>query len=239
MPPLRVMPNRNKKSRAVILLSGGLDSSTTLFIARSRGYICRSLILDYGQRHTREISSAVSVARRAGSAYNIIKIAFPWNGSPLIGKAGKLPEGRTVGKIKKGGIPSTYVPARNTVMLSYALAAAESIGASAIFIGANALDYSGYPDCRPDYIDKFNELARLGTRAGREARPIRIYAPLIDLTKSRIIKKGLKLGVPYELTWSCYKGAARPCGMCDSCILREKGFEEAGAADPLLERAKR
>ncbi len=216
--------------KAIVLLSGGLDSTTTLYIARHKGFDVHGLAFDYGQRHKKEIQAAKKVAQLACCPLKIIKITLPWKGSSLLDKTLPLPLDK---KIRKG-IPSTYVPARNTIFLSFSLSYAEAIGASHIFIGANDLDYSGYPDCRPRYYQAFNVLARLATKSGVEGKEIKIQAPLIGLTKSRIIKLGLKLGVPYEATWSCYKGAKLPCGHCDSCVLRAKGFREAHAQDPLL-----
>lgn len=215
---------RNKK--AVVLLSGGLDSTTTLYIARRRGYNVMCLIFDYGQRHMKEIEAA---KRIAGDSYKIIRFKLPWGGSSLIDRRIKIPRGRSLIKIQRG-IPSTYVPARNTLFLAFGISCAESIGAEKIFIGANFLDYSGYPDCRPDYFKAYERLISLGTRVGR----IKIESPLLKKTKAEIIRIGTSLGVPYESTWSCYMGGKRPCGECDSCILRAKGFREAGVPDPLI-----
>jgi 7-cyano-7-deazaguanine synthase len=208
-------------NKCVVLLSGGLDSTTTLYYAKSKGYDCRALIFDYGQRHKREIRSAVAVAKRSKTPYLILKIALPWKGSALLDVKNTLPVNRSMKSIGKG-IPSTYVPARNTIFLSFALSYAEAIGAKAIFIGANAIDFSGYPDCRPDYYRAFQKVIGKGTKA----KSIRIITPLIKLTKSQIIKLGLKLGAPLDLTWSCYRGGKQPCGVCDSCRLRERGFRE-------------
>lgn len=203
------------KSKAVVLLSGGLDSSTTLYLAKKQGYKCSALIFDYGQRHRRELRSAAAVARRAGVPYQILKIKLPWKGSALLDKKAKVPVRR-----KFTGIPSTYVPARNTIFLSFALSYAEAIGAKAIFIGANAVDFSGYPDCRPEFFRAFQKVVETGTKA----RKIRIEAPLLRLTKAQIVRLAMKLKVPVELTWSCYQGGDAPCGVCDACRLREKGF---------------
>lgn len=217
---------RNKK--AIVLLSGGLDSATTLHIARRDGYRVSCLIFDYGQKHRREIESAVRVAEKVGCPYDIIRFTLPWGGSSLISDNLEIPKGRSLKEIKKD-IPSTYVPARNTLFIAFGISHAETIGAEAVFIGANCLDYSGYPDCRPDYFRAYEKLISLGTKAGN----IEIKAPLLKKTKAEIIKVGTSLGVPYELTWSCYAGGKKPCGKCDSCVLRKKGFREAGISDPL------
>ena len=203
--------------KAIVLLSGGLDSATTLYYAKSKGYKCFALVFDYGQRHKREISSAVVLAKKAMVPCQIIKIKLPWKGRSLLDKKLKVP----VRKDLKG-IPSTYVPARNTIFLSFALSYAEAIGAGAIFIGANAIDFSGYPDCRPSFYKAFQKVVKEGTKK----KKIKILTPLINKTKAQIIKLGLKLKVPLELTWSCYKGGKKPCGVCDSCKLRQKGFDE-------------
>ncbi len=204
------------KKKAIILLSGGLDSTTTLYYAKSRGFSCHALIFDYGQRHKRELKSAVAVAKREKIPYEIMKIKLPWKGSSLLDKKAKVPTNR-----KMKGIPSTYVPARNTIFLSFALSYAEAIGAKVIFIGANAVDYSGYPDCRPSFYEAFQEVIKEGTKA----KKIKILTPLIDLSKAEIIKLAMKLKVPLELTWSCYKGGKKPCGVCDSCTLRQRSFD--------------
>ena len=236
MPPLRSGRQRTaalfimKRSKAVVLLSGGLDSATTLYLAKQKGFNCHCLIFDYGQRHNREVRAAEKIAVAAGCSFEFISIALPWKGSSLLDKSRKLP----VEGYKHKAIPSTYVPARNTIFLSFALSYAEAIGARDIFIGANAIDYSGYPDCRPAYYNAFNRLSLLATKSGVEGKKIKIHSPLIRLKKSGIIRIGIGLGVPYELTWSCYSGGKKPCGLCDSCVLRAKGFKEAGAIDPAL-----
>ena len=222
---------QNKK--AVILLSGGLDSATVLYWAVNKGYRAQALIFDYGQRHSREVASAKALCKKTGVPYQIISIKLPWQGSSLLDKKAALPKAKNV-KAVGAEIPSTYVPGRNTLFLSYGLSFAEAIGAGAVMIGANALDYSGYPDCRPDFIAAMSKVFRLGTKTGRQGRPIKIVAPLLKLSKARIIKLGNKLGVPYQLTWSCYNGKKKPCGTCDSCLLRAKGFSEAGKKDPVL-----
>jgi len=224
------MSKRNES--AVVLLSGGLDSSTTLYYALKKGYKVRALIFDYGQRHNREIKSAKKIAQSAGVEYTVVKIRLPWGGSVLLDPKAKLPKAN----LKRKDIPPTYVPARNIIFLSYALSFAEANKCKAIFIGANAIDYSGYPDCRPQFIRAFQRVAEVGTKSGVTGNKIKIYAPLIKLKKSEIIKLAVKLGVPLEHTWSCYKGGKEPCGVCDSCKLREKGFKEAGLEDPLWKK---
>ncbi|MBN1383767.1 MAG: 7-cyano-7-deazaguanine synthase QueC [Elusimicrobia bacterium] len=216
------------REKAVVLLSGGLDSSTVLFIAKKK-YKCHCLIFDYGQRHRREIASAKKIAAAAGCDYRIVKITFKWKGSSLIDKNKKIPFAAMNTKIG-GHIPSTYVPGRNTIFLSYAVSLAETIGAKKIFIGANAMDFSGYPDCRPQYYKVFNKLLSVATKN----RNIRILTPIIYKTKKEIVGLGIKNGVPFELTWTCYRGGKIPCGKCDACILRAKGFKEAGMKDSLL-----
>ncbi|MBI4227129.1 MAG: 7-cyano-7-deazaguanine synthase QueC [Candidatus Omnitrophica bacterium] len=227
------MPSKRRLPAAVVLLSGGLDSATTLFIARARGFRCHALLVDYGQRHRRELEAARRVARAAGCPAQVVRLRLPWGGSALTDRRVAVPLGRSTAQMARG-IPATYVPARNTLFLSLALGYAETLGATRVFIGANFLDYSGYPDCRPAFYRAFTAVARQGTRTGVEGRAIRIETPLIRLTKTQIIRRGFRLGVPYALTWSCYLGGRRPCGRCDSCRLRAKGFREAGVADPAL-----
>jgi 7-cyano-7-deazaguanine synthase len=218
--------------RAVLLLSGGLDSYTAGAIARDEGYELFALTVRYGQVHAREVAAARDVARDLG-VHRHLEIDVPlaaFGGSALVGD-GPVPKDRP---LDDGGIPSTYVPARNTVFLSLALAWAEVVAADAIVIGVNALDYSGYPDCRPEYLEAFERLASLATRAGVEGRPLRILAPLLRLSKGDIIRAGMRLGLHYDITHSCYDPGpeGEPCGRCDSCRLRAKGFEEAGITDP-------
>ena len=218
--------------RAVLLLSGGLDSYTAGAIARADGYELFALTLRYGQVHAREIESARQVAAALGAVRHL-ELDVPLaqiGGSSLVGD-GAIPRDRP---LDDGGIPSTYVPARNTVFLSLAMAWAEVTRADAIVIGVNALDYSGYPDCRPEFLLAFERVAALATKAGVEGRPLRIVAPLLELSKADIIRRGLALGVDYGLTLSCYDPGAdgRPCGRCDSCRLRARGFLEAGEVDP-------
>lgn len=220
------------KPKAVVLLSGGLDSAVTLFAARKKGYACHCLAFDYGQRHKKEMDGARRIAAYAGCPFRVVKLRLPWQGSSLLDKRSKLPLDRSIKQIKSGGIPTTYVPARNTIFLSMASSYAEAIGARRIFIGAHVQDSSGYPDCRAGYLKAFNRALGLGTKAGTEGR-LKIEFPLISKTKSAIVRLGKRLGVPFQLTWSCYQASKRPCGRCDSCILRAKGFEEAGAEDPL------
>jgi 7-cyano-7-deazaguanine synthase len=204
--------------KAVVLLSGGMDSAVTLFIAKKNGYKPYCLTFDYGQRHKKEILFAKNIARAAKSSCVVLKICLPWKKSALLDKNIKVPENRRFSG--RGHIPPTYVPARNTIFLSFSLSYAEAIGAKAVFIGANAIDFSGYPDCRPGYYRKFNELFKKATKA----RGIKIVAPLLYKTKKDIVRLGAGLGVDFNLTWSCYKGGSRPCGVCDACRLRAKGF---------------
>ena len=211
--------------QAVVLLSGGLDSATALYFAKAKGYICHCLIFDYGQLHIKEINCAVNIAKAGGCSYKILKIDFPWKGSALLDKKIKVSS-----KITQK-IPATYVPGRNIIFLSFALSFAETIKAKAIIIGAHAQDYSGYPDCRPDFFKSFIKMARIGTVRGKE---IKILAPLLNKNKAQIIKLGIGLSVPFKLTWSCYRGQKRLCGRCDSCYYRAKGFKEAGLVDPLI-----
>lgn len=221
--------------KAVVLLSGGLDSTTTLAIARREGFACHALSFRYGQRHQCELVAAQRVAGALGVEEHVVaEIDLRVFGGSALTSDVAVPKGREP-EAMGSGIPVTYVPARNTIFLSFALAWAEVLGSSDIFIGVNALDYSGYPDCRPEYIAAFEHMARLATRAGVEGTGrVRIHAPLIHLTKAQIIARGLDLGVDYGLTTSCYDpdagGAA--CGRCDSCLLRLRGFAEAGLADP-------
>jgi len=211
--------------KAVVLLSGGLDSATTLYIAKSEGYLCHCLVFDYGQRHRREIEAAKKISRLAGCPLEIIKIVLPWKGSALLDDKIKLPNSKAK---TPNQIPVTYVPGRNIIFLSFALSFAEGISANAIFIGAHAQDYSGYPDCRPEFYAAFKKVVSTGTKAGVENKGIKIRTPLINMTKAEIIRLGNKLGVPFESTWSCYEGGKKPCGRCDSCYFRVKGFREAG-----------
>ena len=216
--------------RAVILVSGGLDSTPVLAMARSERYVCYSLSFDYGQRHRAELLAADRVSRALGDVeHKVVHLNLDTiGGSALTDTAIAVPEEETE------GIPVTYVPARNTVFLSIALGWAEVLGANDIFIGVNAVDYSGYPDCRPEYIEAFEAMANLATKAGVEGHKLTVHAPLIDMSKGEIIRAGLDLGVDYSLTVSCYQATADglACGRCDSCRLRRQGFLDAGVGDP-------
>jgi len=222
--------------KAVVLLSGGLDSATTLAIAKSEGYACHALSFAYGQRHSRELESAKKVAAALGAAEHLIlTLDLRLIGGSALTADIPVPKGRSAAEIGHG-IPITYVPARNTIFLAHALGWAEVLGAEDLFFGANVLDASGYPDCRPEYIEAFERLANLATKAGVEGKSrFKIHTPLIRLTKAEIIKRGHALGVDFALTWTCYEPTAdgRACGQCDSCALRLKGFGEAGLSDPL------
>lgn len=218
--------------KAIVLLSGGLDSATTLYYALARGFDVRALAFDYGQRHRREVRSARAVARNAGVPCQVVRISFPWKGSALLDKMQKVPVRLRTGK---GAVPATYVPARNIIFVSYAASFAEAVGARVIFIGANAIDYSGYPDCRPEFFAAMQKALDKGLKAGVQKKGIRILTPLVRKTKAEIVRMGLRLKVPYAETWSCYNDVKSPCGTCDSCRLRARGFKEAGASDPLLE----
>lgn len=222
--------------RAVVLLSGGLDSATVMAIARDQGYDCYALSMAYGQRHAAELAAANRVAESQHAVdHKVVSIGLDaFGGSALTDTDIQVPE--QMGE----GIPVTYVPARNTVFLSLALGWAEVLGAHDIFIGVNAVDYSGYPDCRPQFIEAFERLASLATKEGVEGRPFRIHTPLIDLTKAQIIRRGTELGVDYGLTVSCYQADAegQACGVCDSCRLRARGFDEAGLPDPTPYRSQ-
>ncbi|WGV27027.1 7-cyano-7-deazaguanine synthase QueC [Halotia branconii] len=220
--------------KAVILLSGGLDSSTVLYQAKADGCECHSICFDYQQRHRRELQSAVLVANKAGVIqHQVVNFDLrQWGGSALTDDKIALPQERSLDEMSQN-IPITYVPARNTIFLSFALGYAEAIAAERVYIGVNALDYSGYPDCRPDYIQAMQEVFRLGSKQGREGKPISIVTPLINLKKTEIIQLGNQLGVPWQLTWSCYAGGDTACGVCDSCQLRLAAFAELGLKDPL------
>jgi 7-cyano-7-deazaguanine synthase len=235
------LPRRDRKRRpkAVVLLSGGLDSATTLAIAKSQRFEIYALSIRYGQRHKIELEAARRLARYFRVAkHMVVDVDLRLFGKSALTDDIDVPKGRKVEEMQ-GGVPATYVPARNTIFLSLALAWAEVLGSKDIFIGVNALDYSGYPDCRPEYIAAYENMANLATKAGMEGKQkLKIHTPLIKMTKAQIIKKGLELGVDYSLTHSCYDPAAggEACGECDSCQLRLKGFKEAGISDPVRYR---
>jgi len=217
---------------AVVLASGGMDSTACLWWAKRRGYRLFALSVDYGQRHRRELASARRVAGLAGARHFEVRLDLPWlETSSLVNAARPLPD-VPLGRIGRGGIPSTYVPGRNTVLLSLGVSLADAVGAEAVVTGANALDYSGYPDCRPSFHRAFERVAREGTRRGAEGRALRIEAPLLRLDKAGVVRLARRLGAPLAETWSCYRGGRRPCGACDSCKLRAKGFAGAGIPDP-------
>ncbi|MCI4328795.1 MAG: 7-cyano-7-deazaguanine synthase QueC [Thermoplasmata archaeon] len=225
---------------SVVLLSGGMDSATCLALASRRAGPVHALTVFYGQRHDREIRSARALARHYAVARHVVVRlpVAPLLESSLTRRRRSIP----TGGVQSGAIPSTYVPARNTILLSLALGFAETHSADRIYLGANAIDYSGYPDCRPEYLRAFQRLARLATKAGVEGTTrLRVESPLLRLSKAEIVRLGERLGVPWGMTWSCYQGGSSPCGRCDSCRLRAKGFEEAGVSDPTVaaRRSKR
>ena len=213
------------KQKAIVLFSSGLDSTTVLYYAMSKGYDCHCLIFDYGQKHSKEVNNAKNFAKSLKLKYHVVKTSIPWDTSSLINKNKKIPEHK---QIKEGFVPSTYVPGRNTIFLSYAISYAETIKAKKIFLGINAVDFSSYPDCTPQYLKSMQKVMKALNNG------IEICAPIEKYSKSQIIKLGTKLKVPYEKTWSCYNGKNKPCGKCDSCKLRDKGFKEAGIDDPSL-----
>jgi len=225
--------NRRSLKKAVILLSGGLDSSTTLYYAKAQGYDCHCLIFDYGQRHRKEIIQARAIARAGGAGSVCVKISLPWKGSALLDHKMTVPRGRP---LDERGVPVTYVPGRNIIFLSFAASYAEAIGAKSIFIGANAVDYSGYPDCRPEFMRAYEGMLSKGLKTSLEGKNIKVRTPLILLSKARIVKLAVKLKVPLHLTWSCYNAGAAPCGECDSCRLRARGFLEANVRDKALDK---
>jgi 7-cyano-7-deazaguanine synthase len=221
--------------KAVCLLSGGMDSAVTCAIAKKQGYDIYALTFDYGQRHKKEITCARELARYFKSKeHKILKIGLDQIGGSALTDEIDVPVGKSHAAIKKSKeIPVTYVPARNTILLSFALAYAEVKCAQAIFIGANCIDYSGYPDCRPEYFRKFQEMANLATKRGVQGKSIKIETPIIKMNKGEIVHEGSKLGVPYNKTWSCYSGGKKACGVCASCVLRLEGFKAAGTIDPI------
>lgn len=215
-----------KEKKAVVLFSSGLDSTTVLYYAVSKGYKCHCMIFDYGQKHDKEIKSAQKIAKMLKLDHSVVKIFLPWSQDALTNKNKRVPVHKTI----SDKIPSTYVPGRNTLFLSYALSCAQSIGADAIFIGVNSVDFSNYPDCTPKFIKAYNDVLKaLGTK-------IKVHTPISKMSKAQIIKLGTKLGVPYGLTWTCYNGYKKPCGECDSCKLRAKGFKEAKLNDPAIKK---
>lgn len=220
--------NKTKRKKAIVLLSGGLDSAVSLYLAQKRGYKTFALTFDYGQRHKKEIKAAEKIAQIANCKWQMLKIFLPWKGSSLLDKNMLLPENRNLTR----GIPNTYVPARNIVFLSLAASFAEVVGAEAIFIGVNEIDFSGYPDCRSEFLKAFEKALARGTKTGVEHKSISIIAPLARKNKAQIVKLAEKLKVPVAFTWSCYKGARKPCGVCDSCLFRRRGFLEAKINDP-------
>lgn len=222
-------------NKAIVLLSGGLDSATILYYAKTKGFVPYCLIFEYGQRHAKETIQAKRIAQQARCHYQVIKIALPWQGSSLLDKRMLLPKHKKMGSKE---IPSTYVPARNIIFLGFAVSFAEAAGARAVFIGANAVDYSGYPDCRTEFFQAYQAALDKGLKTGIEGKSVKIYTPLIHKTKAQIIQMGLKLKVPYHMTWSCYQGGRRPCATCDSCRLRAKGFDEAGEVDPISKKGQ-
>ncbi len=224
--------------KAIVLLSGGLDSTTSLYCARREGREAVCLSIHYGQRHERELEAAKKIASSLKLEHWVIPLSLPWGGSALTDSRLAVPKGRDEEEIARE-IPVTYVPARNSIFLSLAASLAEVKGAEEIYFGANILDYSGYPDCRPAFLEAFEELISRGTKTGTQGRRIRVVAPLLKLSKGEIVRLAQELGVPFESTWSCYAGKEFPCGECDSCILRAKGFREAGAEDPLLTSVRR
>lgn len=219
-------------TKAICLLSGGLDSTVCLYVARSEEYETIALSIEYGQRHYKEISKAQALARSLQIKHYFASLSMPWKGSSLLDPNMKLPLNRDLPILSKE-IPNTYVPGRNSVFLSLAMSCAEKESAEVIFWGVNALDYSGYPDCRPEYLEAFSRAMLLGTKVGTEGKNIEIKTPLLRLTKKDIVLLGKSLDVPFEKTWSCYSGDDKPCRVCDSCRLRAKGFQEAGIEDPL------
>ncbi|MDR1245395.1 MAG: 7-cyano-7-deazaguanine synthase QueC [Endomicrobium sp.] len=215
-----------KAKKAIILFSGGLDSTTVLYYAMNRGYKCNCLLFDYGQKHKKEIKAALKIAKAVKAGHSIVNISLPWSNDALTNKDKKVPIHKGLPK----SVPPTYIPGRNTLFISYALSYAQSINAETIFIGVNAVDFSNYPDCTPDFVKAYNNVLKaLKTK-------ITIQTPLLKMNKSQIIKLGTKLNVPYEHTWTCYNGYSKPCMKCDSCKLRAKGFKEAKLLDPALGR---
>lgn len=222
------------KKKAIVLFSGGLDSTTCLYWALDRGYECETLTVAYGQRHDREVRAAETIARRLGVKQHVVTLNLPWlASSSLVDKNQPIPD-QPLEEIESGKIPSTYVPGRNLMFLSVAASLMDAIGADAIVAGPNAIDFSGYPDCTPAFFQAAAQAINFGTERG-VMQGVEVLAPLMDLSKTDIVRLGAKLGVPFELTWSCYNGGEKPCGHCDSCKLRARGFAEAGVKDGSLE----
>jgi len=224
---VRKLPRVKDNKKGVVLLSGGIDSATTLYLAKKYGYQLRALIFDYNQRHKKEIECAKRIAQLTRIQYYVLRTSLPWTKSALTRRDIHVPSG---GHLGKKAIPVTYVAARNIIFLSYAVSFAESSGAQDIFIGAHTQDYSGYPDCRPEFLNSFQAAAN----AGIKRKGLSICAPLLDKNKKEIVQLAHRLRVPLEYTWSCYRGGARPCGTCDSCRFRIRAFEQAELKDPLL-----
>ena len=221
--------------KAIVLFSGGLDSTTCLYWALAQGYTCETLTVTYGQKHAREVQSAKQIANRLGVKQHFVTLDLPWlASSSLVNKTQQIPE-HDLQEITSGKIPSTYVPGRNLMFLSVAASLLDAVKADAIVAGPNAIDFSGYPDCTPDFFKAAAEAINRGTERG-VMQGVQVLAPLMDLTKTEIVRLGAKLGVPFELTWSCYEGGAKPCGHCDSCKLRARGFAEAGVKDGAVEK---
>ncbi|MDD4012602.1 MAG: 7-cyano-7-deazaguanine synthase QueC [Candidatus Omnitrophica bacterium] len=216
--------------KAIVLLSGGMDSAVTLFMAR-KDHDVEALIFDYGQKASKEVDRAILVAGAAKVPYTVVDVELPWRGSSLTDPDIAIP---TAEESEGAKIPSTYVPARNIIFLSYGVSLAEASGAEAVYIGAHQVDYSNYPDCRDVFFAGFRKTVEAGTRSGTEGASIRIETPILNFSKGDIVKKGVELGVPFELTWSCYDEGKTPCGRCESCVLRAKGFADALVPDPLL-----
>ena len=226
---METVPSTETLPTAIALLSGGLDSATAAALAQAEGYRVIGLSFDYGQRHRRELQAAATVAQALGLAehHSISVNLAAWGGSALTDTAMEVPNTG----VQDGVIPSTYVPMRNTVFISIGLSLAEARGAERLVLGVNAVDYSGYPDCRPDYLGAFQTLADLASKAGREGHGTQLWAPLVEWSKTKIVQEALRLGVPIEQTWSCYSGGEHPCGVCDSCRIRDAALIEAGRPD--------
>ena len=226
---METVPSTEALPTAIALLSGGLDSATAAALAQAEGYRVIGLSFDYGQRHRRELQAAAAVAQALGLAehHSISVNLAAWGGSALTDTAMEVPNAG----VQNGVIPSTYVPGRNTVFISIGLSLAEARGAERLVLGVNAVDYSGYPDCRPDYLGAFQTLADLASKAGREGHGTQLWAPLVEWSKTKIVQEALRLGVPIEQTWSCYSGGEHPCGVCDSCRIRDAALIEAGRPD--------